>query len=188
MKDIIISPTTDPDLLLETARIYIESQENDFPFLPRSYTHGRNLQAEVRESIEWLESNPENRVFVAMDGAHMAGYAAASRNTGPLSEYEGEINNLYVRKAYRGCGIGLLLMRAAAGYLLEIGCQRLLVYTLAEGESDRFYRHVGGVLLQQITQWFAGEPLMVDIFGYEISALLAPEHAGRFLNQDKQDT
>lgn len=169
--DIIIREARS-DEILETALIYIESQQEDFPFLPEAYTSYFDPDVEVEECREWLEIDPINQIYVAMDGDRMAGYIALSKNSDEFVNYEGEIAGFFVRKSYRGKGIGLRLMKVGAAYLSQMGYKDFLVYTLHYGVSEGFYRRLGGKLLAQVTQNFGGEEQVVDILGYNNSVLL----------------
>ncbi len=159
------------DELLETARIYIECQQTDFPFLPKAYRDNLDLTEEVEECYEWLEKDPLNRVFVAVERDFMIGYLAVAKNTDEPLAYQGEIAGFFVRKLYRRRGIGLRLLEAAVHYFTQVGYPRLLVYTLYDGESDQYYRRLGGVSLKQVTQYFGGEPQLVDVLGWETEVL-----------------
>jgi GNAT superfamily N-acetyltransferase len=161
------------DQVEETARIYIESHQFDFPFLPADHRESLDLATEVEECHAWLDAHSLNCMFVAIAGERMAGYIAVGPNTAEPLTYGGEITGFFVRRDYRRQGIGLRLLNRAGRYLQDAGYDRVLVYTLAQSESAAYYRRLGGMPLRQDTQIFGSEPQEVDILGWEIVDLLA---------------
>jgi ribosomal protein S18 acetylase RimI-like enzyme len=170
--DILIRQVKD-DEITETAFIYIECHQVDFPFLPEAHRRHFDLAQEAAECVEWLASEPVNRLYVAKQFGKMLGYIALGRNTLDPVDYEGEVTGFFVRKAYRQKGLGLRLLEAGSRHLLQAGYAKTLVYTLNLADSARFYRSIGGVLLKQMTQRFGGEPFTVDIYGWQTADLLA---------------
>jgi len=54
------------------------------------------------------------------------------------------LDDLYVRRAFRGRGLGLALLRHVAGVARARGCERLEWWTLDwNEEAKRFYEHLG---------------------------------------------
>jgi GNAT superfamily N-acetyltransferase len=170
MKELFVREAHQEELR-ETVIIYLESHQVDFPFLPPDWAH-KDEEAELSECCEWLYEDPFNKIFVAFEGEKMAGYIACSKNVVEPLEYDSEINGFFVRHAYRGRGVGLKLLEVAGQYLADKGGQKVLVYTLKRGESDQFYRRLGGKLLVEVTQTFAGQPETLDVFGWQIQELL----------------
>lgn len=91
----------------------------------------------------------EGCVFVAEDECGVFGFASGgtrerfSRN---LTEYEGEIQTVYVLPSHKGKGAGERLVRSVARHLAGRGVNSMLLWVFAENRSARgFYESLGGV-------------------------------------------
>ncbi len=110
-------------------------------------------------------------------GSRIVGFATAGRARG--SEFirrlgEGEVETLYVLDDWRDRGVGRKLMRAAGGYLAEIGCKSCFLWVLRENPSRWFYQRLRGKPVAEALIQFAGEKVPQTAFVWDpIERLLA---------------
>jgi ribosomal protein S18 acetylase RimI-like enzyme len=98
-----------------------------------------------------LGSDSGVRIVVARDGPEVAGFATVSILY-PAPGFKGQLfmKDLYVCSAWRGRGIGELVMRFLAGYALRKGCVRL-DWTTENTNSGAiaFYERLGASKVQE---------------------------------------
>jgi GNAT superfamily N-acetyltransferase len=169
---ILIRPVEQHELP-ETVNIYLTCIREDDSYKPQSYLDALNPADELADCKEWLyQPGGNNQVFVAMDGDVMAGYIAVSPNTVEPLEYEGEVNGFFIRKAYRGRGIGFMLLRRGLKFLIELGFTGLVIYNYHISAANTYYRMLGGEVVKQEVQHPGGMALETDVFGFKINTLM----------------
>jgi GNAT superfamily N-acetyltransferase len=173
---IIIRPI-EPDELPETVDIYLECIRKDYSFMPQHELDAKNQEDELAECKEWLfRADGDGQLFAAMDSNVMAGYIALSQNPVEPLEYEGEVNGFFIRPAYRGQGVGLLLLRRGLEYFQQLGFTGLVIYNYRISAANAYYRMLGGKVVKQEIQTVGGMALETDVFGYKINTLMNVLH------------
>lgn len=87
---------------------------------------------------------PRGRLYLARSANPSAGEPGGCIALRPLDVHSGEIKRLYVRPAYRGCGLGRRLAEQAIEAAREAGYRRVVLDTLAHmQEAIRLYRSLG---------------------------------------------
>ncbi|WP_049979486.1 GNAT family N-acetyltransferase [Halolamina rubra] len=112
--------------------------------------HGSHLLAEpnrgaVREGLARAIVTGSVLVARSADG-DLAGFVEFSPETGSYRQDvdRGVIENIYVRPAHRGTGLGADLLAAAEQRLLDAGADRISLEVLADNEAARrFYERQG---------------------------------------------
>jgi (aminoalkyl)phosphonate N-acetyltransferase len=100
----------------------------------------------TRARLSFLLAHPDHRVFVAWNDAQgtVGGYLHAADYE---SVYNGSMKNimsLAVDSAYRGFGLGRMLLHAAEAWALENGCEAVrLVSGFERVNAHQFYLHCG---------------------------------------------
>ncbi|HUQ83653.1 MAG TPA: GNAT family N-acetyltransferase [Gemmatimonadaceae bacterium] len=121
---------------------------------------------DVRESLfgEW----PAAEVVLAYVGADVAGFALFFHNYSTFVGRRGlYLEDLFVRPAHRGRGVGRRLLSHLARLAMERRCRRIDWSVLDWNESAiRFYRSIGAVALDEWTVYrLSGDALarMADL-------------------------
>ena len=114
---------------------------------PDEWIDAYDLAAHTAQDIRRIK-NPENRVYLAMDGASCVGYLYFGPLTrGPYKDFQMCLNSLYFLPDYQGKGLG---RRAFA--LVSAECRRRGIDKFYCGchpdnlPARSFYIHMGGVL------------------------------------------
>lgn len=108
------------------------------------------LQEEsIRVRIEDLRARvaslpKEDRLLLALDGEHFAGYAHLRVARDLASEETAEVVAILVARAYRRMGVGRHLIAAAETWALESGRARLLLHTdVIRTDAHAFFTALG---------------------------------------------
>jgi len=87
---------------------------------------------------------------------------------------DGEIETLYVLDDWRDLGVGRLLLRASAQYLVDQGCRSAFLWVLRDNPSRWFYQRLGGKPVLDAVTRVAGKELPQTAYVWDpIEALLA---------------
>ena len=124
--------------------------------VPRQAAH---YDAAIRSSTGVFVAAASGADVPPGSGSRIIGFATAGRARG--GEFtrrlaEGEVETLYVLDDWRDRGVGRKLMRAAAGYLAEIGCKSCFLWVLRDNPSRWFYQRLGGKPTAEALIRFAG--------------------------------
>jgi GNAT superfamily N-acetyltransferase len=91
---------------------------------------------------------PGSEQFVALSSAEeIVGYALACRNRDPDPDFTGELEAIYVLKEHQGHGIGTVLVREVARFLVSTGRTSMIVWVLPQNPYRRFYERLGGAVV-----------------------------------------
>ena len=119
----------------------------------------------------WSEhlSNPqgENLTLVAET---QLGQIVAFASGGPIREalanYDGELYNLYVMKAFQGMGYGKLLVTRVTLELANRGCHSMVIWVLKDNPACRFYEKLGGQMTAEKVVEIGGKALEDVAYGW----------------------
>jgi GNAT superfamily N-acetyltransferase len=128
------------------------------------------LEHEARASPEELGLHlfgpqPKAEAVIAFHAGEPAGFALFFHNFSTFLGRPGlYLEDLYVRQAYRGQGIGEGLLRHLAGLALERGCGRFEWSVLDWNRSAiDFYRRLGAVPMDEWTVYRVTGPALVAL-------------------------
>lgn len=117
-------------------------------------------ETDLRQAL--FGKNPKAEVLLAYHGERPAGFALFYGN---YSTFRGRcgihLEDLYVRPAFRGSGLGRRLLRRLASLTLERGCSRLEWWVLGADEAAaQFYQRMGAAAKDEWTVYrLRGEAL-----------------------------
>lgn len=100
-----------------------------------------------RENLAAMIQDPTAMVRVIEIEGQLAGFMTATTSHGIEFGLSAEIEDLYLKPAFRGQGLARPLMEEAIAWCQKQGAQKILVVVTGEGESklglSAFYKHFG---------------------------------------------
>jgi ribosomal protein S18 acetylase RimI-like enzyme len=127
----------------------------------RGIIPGRELERMIaRRGPRWWDAAIQrgSRIVVLEFADAVEGYASYGPNRVPALPYQGEIYEIYLAPEFQGLGFGRGLFKAARSDLADHGNTTALVRALADNERAlAFYRKLGGRLVREAYERFAGE-------------------------------
>ena len=124
-------------------------------------THGGGPSADVRAQ-QWSQilaaSQPPAFCLVLQNGnGELIGFVRGIKHSDALdSDIEGELNKIYLLKAYQRRGLGKQLLCAAADRFVEHGLNSMLLFGDARSPSNAFYEAMGAEKLYSNSGEFHG--------------------------------
>ncbi|GEM_PF-4727342 len=176
--NIEIRPVTRNDIS-EMAKININSWRDDYRnIVPDKVLEELEPEEKSRSLENWLfaDSNDIRLAYGAFLDDLMVGYITASLTEDIDSEYDVEVNNLFVVKKYRGLGISLKLLYQIASVFSELKERQftsLILYSWQATASNEYYRKLGGKVIKEQIQDCGGRKLAADIFAWQLEELIA---------------
>ncbi|MDO9443043.1 MAG: GNAT family N-acetyltransferase [Beijerinckiaceae bacterium] len=137
----------------------------------RGIIPGRELERMIaRRGPKWWQSAIKrgSRIVVLDFDESIEGYASYGPNRVPTLPFQGEIYEIYLAPEFQGLGFGRRLFQAAREDLAQHGYGSVLVWALADNERAlRFYRGLGGRVIREAQEKFAGEFRKRIAFGFD---------------------
>ncbi|GGG68344.1 hypothetical protein GCM10010918_24020 [Paenibacillus radicis (ex Gao et al. 2016)] len=123
---------------------------------------------ESREQL-WIEVIPRNIVIVAEnEEGNIVGFSdGGEERSGKYPQYDGQLNAIYLLKAYQGQGLGKRLVQSVVHEMKQLGMNSMLVHVLEANPSRLFYEGLGGKLIDSFEAEFAGEKLTELVLGWD---------------------
>lgn len=137
----------------------------------RGVIPGRELERMIaRRGPTWWEAaiRRGSRIVVLEFDEAVEGYSSYGPNRVPSLPYQGEIYEIYLSPEFQGLGFGRQLFKAARADLSEHGYRSALVWALADNDRAlAFYRSLGGRIVREAQEKFAGEYRKRLAFGFD---------------------
>ena len=130
------------ELVCDVQRLHAEA-------LPEIYTPVDDLEPFVDDFRGRLLANPDGRVYIAEVDGEAVGYVYAFRSQRVATAYTWArdtlvVDQISVRPAYQGCGIGRLLMQAVYDLARELQVDKVHLKVLAFNDAAiGFYAKLG---------------------------------------------
>lgn len=174
-RNIIIRPITRHETV-EMADIKIDSWQDDYRnIVPDKVLIDLEREETAKSLEDWLFADCDD-IRLGYGGFldnRLVGYITASLTEEVDADYDGEVNNLFVAKKYRGQGLGLRLLLRAALEFKENQFTSLILYSWRATASNDYYRKLGGRVVKEEIQVCGGENLTADIFAWQLEELIA---------------
>jgi GNAT superfamily N-acetyltransferase len=165
---------------LDLARIHVEAWQATYPgLLPDDYLSALSVSDEAIAWTRRLGQPARDQVLVVELEGRVRGFALAGPARGRPFGIAGEIYALYVDIDWQNRGLGRALLGAALASLRDAGMGGALAWVLGGNPSRYFYEALGGRLLGERQERFAGALLPEVAYGWsDIAAWLARKREG----------
>ena len=106
-------------------------------------------EAGYEERWQRVLADESSRVYVAVDGREVVGFASGGRERAGEDGYGGELYAIYVLQDAQGRGHGRSLVQAVTAGLRELDLSDMIVWVLRDNTGARnFYERLGGVYVR----------------------------------------
>ena len=129
------------------ARVHIDSWRTTYKgLMPEHIIASRSYEYRERLWTRILtEQQAQTFVYVAEEDGEIVGFVSGGANRDNDSIYKGELQAIYILKAYQGKGLGQRLASALVVRLMEQGYTSMLLWVLTGNhQARRFYEALGG--------------------------------------------
>jgi ribosomal protein S18 acetylase RimI-like enzyme len=159
--------------------VHVAAWRNTYPgILPDSFLanlsvsrQAAHYDAAIRGGTGVVVATASGTDVPLASGPRIIGFATAGRarhaEVAGRRLAEGEVETLYVLDDWRDRGVGRRLMRAAAGHLVEIGCNSAFLWVLRDNPSRWFYARLGGRQAAESTIQVGGSPVVQTAYVWE---------------------
>jgi L-amino acid N-acyltransferase YncA len=147
-------------------RVHVESWRSTYAgIVPAAYL--ASLDVAVRTAA-WAERLVRGHmlVFVAEDAAGVFGFVSGGPAREGLEGYDSELYAIYLLQSQQKRGAGKALMLKLAAELRARGSHSLALWVLRDNPTVGFYKHMGGVEIEQKTIELGGMPLIEIALGW----------------------
>jgi ribosomal protein S18 acetylase RimI-like enzyme len=163
-----------------------EATASDVPALSELHvrtfreTHGGGPDAALRER-QWNAKFSSGQLLFCLvlecPPGELIGFASGERHTGDeLTEFQGELNKIYLLREFQGRGLGRRLLCAAGYRFKACGVDSILLFGDAESSSNGFYEAMGGERLYTSRGEFHGGYGWRDLTGLAASCADSADH------------
>src|SRR3954452_3946 len=121
----------------------------------------------ARRGPRWWRAAVDRGRPLAILDVHdkVAGYVSYGLCRDRSLPADGEVDELYLSPEYQGLGFGKRLFKAVRNDLDDRGAKRVAVWCLADNERGAdFYRRLGGRVVAETTERFAGAGLVKSCY------------------------
>ena len=131
------------------ARVHVSSWRSTYSgMLPDDFLESLS-ESSYAERWKRVIADGGSKVFVALDGGDIVGFASGGRERAGEPGYEGELYAIYVLEDAQRRGFGRDLVRATVGGLRDLGLADMIIWVLRDNHSARtFYERLGGVYVR----------------------------------------
>jgi len=143
--------------------------KNDFEGIIPSGLY--NAYDNYQNILKWLYDDTVEdirKLYGAFINDEFVGFIGASFSETEDSIKGVEINYLFVENEYRHKTIGLQLIQTIVLDYSNYGKEELIVYSLKQSISNKFYRNLKPIILRQVKQVFGNKINTVDVFKWNI--------------------
>ncbi len=121
-------------------------QETYQGIYPDEMLYGADLKADEKKFAARI-ADPAHQLYLYCDGEECIGYfAIGPSNYGPYKDFDLCLNNLYIRKEYKGCGLGRRAFEVICDYCRANGISKFFCgCNFHNRNAVEFYRHMGGI-------------------------------------------
>ncbi|WP_339229008.1 GNAT family N-acetyltransferase [Oceanobacillus sp. FSL K6-2867] len=151
----------------DIAKVHVDSWKIAYKgILPDEFLN--RLSYEQRTML-WERNTMEQNVYIAENAeGKIVGFSIGDKERTKMYDgYEGELNAIYILKAYQRRGIGKLLIQPVVEELLQKGINTMIVKVIEENPSSVFYEALGAHVVDRLEIKIAGALMHEIVYGWD---------------------
>lgn len=129
-----------------------------------------NLEKSIKRQINKFEEDKKNGIkkFILTVNDEAVGMMSVGKSRIKKFEGKGELEALYLLDKVKKKGYGKMLFNKAVDVLINCGFNEMIIGCLINNPSNDFYKHMGGKLIDVVTNKVKGYDMQENIYYYEI--------------------
>lgn len=129
-----------------------------------------NVENSIKRQINKFEEDKKNGVkkFILKVNNEPVGMMSVGKSRNKKYEGKGELEALYLLDKVKKKGYGKMLFDKAVEVLVNQGFKDMIIGCLVNNPSNNFYKHMGGKLIDVVTNKVKGYDMEENIYYYEI--------------------
>ena len=154
----------------QMAKVQVNSWNTTYRgLLPDDIIDSRTVESRSKNmSTHWkgFEGDEVTRIIIVAETEkkEIVGFVAGGDIFVKGLPYDSECYAIYIIKEYQGKGIGALLMKKLAEFLLSIYYISMIIWVLEKNPACRFYEKIGGVVKERKIDKYGEEEF--NLVGY----------------------
>jgi len=157
----------------EVARVHVASfRDAHAGLLPEDFLQALSVDAREEMWHRMLTERADTHfLFVAVEGERIIGFTAGGPAAAEPPGYCGLIFTIYLLPEAQGQGAGRSLLERTLQEFQQRECLRVILWVLKENAKARgFYEHMGGQLVDEKQEAFAGVPTNQVAYAWQLPA------------------
>lgn len=128
-----------------------------------------NIDNSIQKQINKFDNDKKNNIkkFILKVNDESVGMTGIGKATDEKYEDIGELYSLYLLNKVKKKGYGKLLFYNDVKELINLGFNEMIVGCLINNPSNDFYKHMGGKLIDVVTNKVKGYDMKENIYYYE---------------------
>ena len=129
-----------------------------------------NVENSIKRQIDKFEEDKKNGVkkFILKVNNEPVGMMSVGRSRNKKYEGKGELEALYLLDKVKKKGYGKMLFMYGVKTLIDMGFNEMIIGCLINNPANDFYKHMGGKLIDVVTNKVKGYDMEENIYYYEI--------------------
>lgn len=150
------------------AKVHIDAWKETYRgIMPDSVLDGRTQEKCQEGWIKRLDPSAGFKHFVALNETGVIGFLGGGKAREKFVDFEGELYAIYLLKKYHHMGLGRLLTKHFAEWLVENNYRGMYLWVIENNPTRHYYESIGGVLLPgRKIQTFGGKELVEVAYGW----------------------
>lgn len=129
-----------------------------------------NIEKSIKRQIDKFEEDKKNglKKYILKVNNEPVGMMSVGKSRNKKFEGKGELEALYLLDKVKKKGYGKMLFNKAVEVLLTKGFKDMIIGCLVNNPSNEFYKHMGGKLIDVVTNKIIGYDMQENIYYFEI--------------------
>lgn len=150
------------------AKVHIAAWKETYTgIMPDSVLDGQTHEKSLQGWTKRLAPGSGQKNFAVLDGMEIIGFSGGGKAREKIGDFDGEMYAIYLLKKYHHRGLGRLLTKYFAKWLIENNYRGMYLWVLENNPTRQYYESIGGVLLPgRKILTFGGKELAEVAYGW----------------------